>query len=209
MLKIFYINLGVAIGFTVGFAMGFKGCLIDRPNSNLTSNIQNPNSYYLTKTFVFIKAIDGDTVDLSRDTSGSSGSIFRVRLHGIDTPERGKFYYAQAAAQLTALCEGQKIRLADIGDGKFDRISANIYCGEVFVNAALVESGAAITAIKYADDDLLYALQSEARLACRGVWAQPIDTTYSANRLTGYSPIHGKITLTNNQKCLRLSQLSR
>ena len=189
--------LRLLISASLGFLIGFSAHAVSTAKAKSKSQLTAPIDYFAQSTFRFVKAIDGDTLDIA-DTQAN---ITRIRLHGIDTPERGKFYAAEATAQLHNLCKDKPIKLGTIGDGGYGRVSANIYCAGIFVNAALIESGAAITSIKYADDRSFYALQNRARQACKGVWANPINTSYSVKRLKGDSPIHGQITLITHRNC--------
>ena len=50
------------------------------------------------------KIVDGDTIDVQL----SSGPI-RVRLHGVDTPERGQPWGKESTAALTALVMGKEV----------------------------------------------------------------------------------------------------
>ncbi|MEP1231131.1 MAG: thermonuclease family protein [Litorimonas sp.] len=163
----------------------------------------SPTQYYENETFSFMKAVDGDTLDII----DSHSQQIRIRLHGIDTPERGKFYFSQATKQLEALCKGQTIRLSTIGDGKFGRISANVTCGTIFANAALIESGAAIVSIQYANEPSFYKLQNGTRRACKGIWTKEIEKTYPKSRLEGHSPIQGWVKITSQENCLHSNRL--
>ena len=51
--------------------------------------------------------VDGDTIDARLD----SGRVERVRLIGIDTPERGDCFFAQASARTRALALGRRVVL--------------------------------------------------------------------------------------------------
>ncbi len=191
------------LGLSIGLAYGVMA-MAEQAQAFQTFNSEDRSkTYYLGETFTFEKAVDGDTLDVKDARARTS----RIRLHGIDTPERGQFYFAQATAELQALCKGHPIRLNHIGDGKFNRISANVYCGDTFVNAALLASGAAITAIKYADDKSFYTHQNAARAKCKGVWSHAIDNIYPRHRLEGRSPIYGKVKLTRHNKCLQIAKL--
>ena len=191
------IILGAALGFFIGVSAHAVSTSKQKPKPHITA----PINYFAQSTFRFVRAIDGDTLDIA----DAQANITRIRLHGIDTPERGKFYAAEATAELNSLCKDKPIRLRKIGDGGYGRISANIYCADIFVNAALIESGAAITSIQYADELSFYDLQNRAQQACKGVWANPIMTSYSPKKLKGRSPIQGNIEITTHQNCLHLS----
>jgi micrococcal nuclease len=92
-----------------------------------------------------IRWVDGDTVDVSVDLGFRTYSRQRLRLYGIDTPERGQRNYVEARA----FAEGY----APVGatvvvktfktPEKFGRFLALVYVGKISVNDLLVESGLA------------------------------------------------------------------
>lgn len=83
--------------------------------------------------------IDGDTIDLQDGT--------RVRLIGINTPEREQPYYAEATQFLKDRVEGKTIGLefdVEITD-QFDRTLAYIWLDDSLINAELLLNGYADT----------------------------------------------------------------
>ncbi|NOZ83191.1 MAG: thermonuclease family protein [Euryarchaeota archaeon] len=82
------------------------------------------------------RIIDGDTMVVSG---------FRVRLVGINTPERGEPGYEEAKNFLLELCPpGMVVRL-DVDDlepyDKYGRVLAVVYCNGVNANAELLRRG--------------------------------------------------------------------
>lgn len=54
-----------------------------------------------------LRVVDGDTVDVSIDLGFSTKTDRRLRLAGIDTPERGHPCHEAAASALRSLIEGK------------------------------------------------------------------------------------------------------
>jgi len=80
------------------------------------------------------RVIDGDTIVLANGE--------RVRLIGIDTPERGEFGYEEATKYLENLIDGKEVRLKkDVEDrDHYGRLLRYIYTKDGrFVNKLLVE----------------------------------------------------------------------
>ncbi len=75
--------------------------------------------------YTVTRIIDGDTLQIRY-----KGRTERVRLFGIDAPEKGEYGYFKAAALLEELCYGKKVRLefptADKRD-RFGRLLAKVY----------------------------------------------------------------------------------
>jgi len=86
---------------------------------------------------VVASVIDGDTIDLR------SGE--RVRLIGIDTPERGESGHEAARERLAQLVLSRNVRLVrDTNDrDQYRRLLRYVYIDEVFVNELLVSEGLA------------------------------------------------------------------
>jgi len=82
--------------------------------------------------------VDGDTVRVSL-----CGMTLRVRYIGIDTPDRGQCYYAEAKARNTELVLHKTVLLVrDTSEAdRYRRLLRYIYTGDTFVNAEFVRGG--------------------------------------------------------------------
>lgn len=106
----------------------------------------------LVKTTATVsEVIDGDTIDLQ------SGE--RVRLLGINTPERGQPYYEEATNRLGELVEGKKVTLEKDVDDKdqYGRLLRYVFLNDRNINVKLVREGLATLYInepnlKYEDE---------------------------------------------------------
>jgi micrococcal nuclease len=111
---------------------------------------------------------DGDTINVMR-----SGSAVRVRLHGIDAPEKGQAFSNRAKQFVSDLVFGKEVTVRDRGLDRYERT-----IGEVFlldgrnVNHEIVRAGLAWWFRRYAPNDReLEKLEAQAREARRGLWA--------------------------------------
>ena len=113
------------------------------------------------------RVLDGDTVVLE------SGE--RVRYLGINTPETGEPFAAEATARNAALVRGRAVTLetdTEIRD-QYGRLLAFVHVGGISVSATLIREGLAHVLLippnaKHAGSFL--ALQREAQEARRGIW---------------------------------------
>lgn len=114
------------------------------------------------------RVIDRDTIDV-RLTSGQ----IRVRLNGIDTPERGQPWGKEAAAELSKLVLTKVVELEPFEQDRYDRLIANVFLAELDVNAELVRRGHAWAYRAYLTSDNvgLCSLEAGARKARRGLWS--------------------------------------
>jgi len=86
--------------------------------------------------------VDGDTFDVDLDGDGLTDE--RVRPIGIDTPERGECYYAEAKARAEELLLGRRVALQrDVSErDRYDRLLRYVYLGDgTFWNGRMVREG--------------------------------------------------------------------
>lgn len=119
-----------------------------------------------TLTGKAVKIIDGDTFDLL-----SNGNLYRVRLNGIDCPERGQAYYREAKAALGNFCHNRTITVTYRSKDRNGRLLGDVYAGNQYINLLLVQQGYAWHYKKYSTDVRLAKAETEARAAKRGLWA--------------------------------------
>lgn len=131
---------------------------------------------------IVIDVIDGDTVDVDLN-----GELYRVRYIGVDTPERGDFYYAEAqSANADLVLDQEVILVIDVSEtDQFGRLLRYVYLTDgTFVNAELVRQGYARQSTfppDVAQADTFSQLEQEAREAGVGLWADPAPCTCSKN----------------------------
>jgi hypothetical protein len=97
----------------------------------------------------------------------------RVRLFGIDTPERGQPWADKARQALARRVFGKQVRVNDVATDRYGRTVGEVYADNVCVGCELVREGNAWVYRKYTDDPILYELEAEARAAQRGLWSLP------------------------------------
>lgn len=119
-----------------------------------------------------IKIVDGDTIDVQL-----SGGPIRVRLHGIDTPERGQPGGKEATGALTGLLQGKEVDIEPFSQDRYDRMIGIVYRGDLNVNLELVKRGHAWAYRQYmrTEDSALCINEAAARTAKKGLWALPKD----------------------------------
>lgn len=109
---------------------------------------------------------DGDTLMLRIDGDPQ----VKVRLAGIDAPELKQPYGQSAKQALSALVFDAVVQVDGGQRDFYGRTLGTVYLGEINVNAALVEQGAAWVYRDYPHDPALVPLEAEAQAAQRGLW---------------------------------------
>ncbi len=118
-----------------------------------------------------ISVIDGDTYDLLAD---GNRTTYRVRMQGIDAPEREMPFYRASRSYLSQLCFGKLVTLQVTGIDRGGRILGYTYLDDGReLCQEMVRAGYAWHFKRYSSDKTLSGLEKEARLARRGLWADP------------------------------------
>ncbi|HEY2926401.1 thermonuclease family protein [Piscinibacter sp.] len=116
---------------------------------------------------------DGDTVWVQPDAAGSAThrKPIKLRLQGIDAPERCQAWGAQAKAALESRVLHQRVRVRTRAKDSYERTLGNLRLAGVDVSAWMVEQGHAWS-YRYRHGLGPYAAEErQARAARRGLFA--------------------------------------
>lgn len=114
-----------------------------------------------------VSIIDGDTYDLLINDN----TTMRIRMEGIDAPEKGMPFYHVSKTYLGNLCKDQKIRLEVTGKDSHGRTLAYSYLPDGReLSHEMIKVGLAWHFNKYNSDPVLATLEIEARKAKIGLW---------------------------------------
>jgi len=153
--KILAIILAIAISATV-FSIYFFMFAKNSPSNGITSTI--------------VKVLDGDTIELANGD--------KIRLLGIDAPEKDQLFYNEIKDQLKQL-EGKSVRLErDVTNkDKYGRYLRYVFYNDNFVNLELVENGLVYTFLVSPDvkfKDSFIEAEEYARKNQFGVWKRSL-----------------------------------
>ena len=111
---------------------------------------------------------DGDSLHLELP----DGERVRVRLYGIDAPEKNQECALAARKKLGKLIYDKEIRVEVLDVDKYGRYVGKVYAGARYVNRYMLKEGLAWHYKHYAaDDELLAEAEARAKAAGRGIWA--------------------------------------
>ena len=146
-----------------------RGTTASRPPATLPTTVPVP----VTGVVALVESVtDGDTIRVRLD----GGAAEPLRLIGINAPEQGECYAAEATAWLQAAVAGRDVVLVqDASDrDRFDRLLRYVWVEDRFVNEDLVAGGYAI-ARRFEPDvgyaEVLEGAQAAAMAAGAGIWA--------------------------------------
>ena len=117
--------------------------------------------------------IDGDSITvLNRKTLKD----VKVRLYGIDTPERGQAFSKKARQFTSKTVYGKVVEVKVMATDRYGRTVAMIYADKTLLNEELVKAGLAWVYWQYCGHPICETwkgLQMGARMDKRGLWADP------------------------------------
>ena len=114
-----------------------------------------------------VKIADGDTLTLLT----SSNEKIKVRLAGIDTPERKQPFGSEAKQALSELVFQKKALIEVETKDRYGRTVGIVFVDGQNINYELVKQGMAWVYRKYTNDEILYELEAQAKTKKTGLWA--------------------------------------
>lgn len=115
-----------------------------------------------------IGVIDGDSIKVLKE-----GKEEKVRLVGIDCPEKRQPFGRHAKEFTAAQSFGKEVLVQDSGRDRYGRTLAEVILPDGrSLNKELLKAGLAWWFRKYSNDLSLKELESEARMSKRGLWAE-------------------------------------
>lgn len=126
----------------------------------------NSETELLTGTV--INVADGDTF-----TMLVNNEKIKIRLYGIDCPERKQDFYSVAKTFLTDLVKGETVSIEEIDTDRYGRVVGIVTVDGVNVNEALLQAGLAWHYKTYDDNPAWAQLEQQARQAKKGLWSIP------------------------------------
>lgn len=117
-----------------------------------------------------VSVLDGDTIEVLHNNRAE-----RIRLNGIDCPEKGQAYGKRAKQAASELVFGKEVTLQSYGKDKYGRTIADVLLPDgTNVNHQLVKDGWCWWYRKYAPGNVvLEELERRARGSGLGLWADP------------------------------------
>jgi endonuclease YncB( thermonuclease family) len=129
-----------------------------------------------TLTGRVVRVTDGDTIVVL----DSANTQHKIRLSGIDTPERGQAYGTKSKDHLSDSVAGKFVVVEYSKRDRYERILGKVLLGDEDINLEQIETGLAWHYKKYQSeqttaDRVKYSnAEREARIERRGLWHEDI-----------------------------------
>ena len=125
-----------------------------------------------TITGKVVKVADGDTITILTPKKDQ----VKIRLYGIDTPERKQPYSKKAGKFTSSLVAGNDVKVEVYDIDRYGRTVGVVYVDGIDVNQEILRAGYAWQYRKYCVASFCPSwlkLEQEANAAKRGLWADP------------------------------------
>ncbi len=121
-----------------------------------------------------VRVLDGDTVEVLEPDN----RLTRVRLAGIDAPEKSQPFGQRSRQALSAIVAQRSVIVTGSDKDRYGRLLGTVWLGTTDVNAGQIRNGLA-WAYRYHGTPLrpdYAALEAEARRHAFGLWSEPGQT---------------------------------
>ena len=108
---------------------------------------------------------DGDTIAVMRE-----GKAAKVRLNGVDCPEKKQAYGTRAKQFTSSQVFGKVVEVQYEKEDRYRRILGNVLIDNQDLSQALLRAGLAWHYRQYSKSQTLQALEDEARATKLGLW---------------------------------------
>lgn len=122
-----------------------------------------------TLTGKVVSIADGDTITLL----DGSKTQHKIRLYGIDAPERGQDFGERSRQEISGLVFGKEVDVEVVDTDRYKRKVGKVHENGVYVNLVMVARGMAWWYRDYAKSDKdLEQAEARAKKAKRGIWSR-------------------------------------
>lgn len=121
----------------------------------------------LAEQLKVVSISDGDTFT----GLDSQNRQVKVRLHGIDAPEKAQAFGNVSRKALGDLIEGKTVEAQQVDKDRYGRVVANVHISGTHVNRELVAKGLAWRYVQYDKKGEFTQVEQAAKTARKGLWA--------------------------------------
>ena len=133
--------------------------------------------FFLSSFFIFgqyegrvVGITDGDTFTILVNDSS-----IKIRLHGIDSPEKRQVFGIEAKKGLSNLIFNKQITVQANGHDRYGRLIGIAFLDSICVNEFMLRNGLAWHYLKYDNNPKWSKLESEAKELKVGLWSDSLQ----------------------------------
>lgn len=163
-------KLGMIIAITLVAGIGFLYFLNQNRDYNSISKAVLENEFRGGHRISgrVVRITDGDTFEMLV----AGNKKLRIRIHGIDAPEREQPFYRKSRDFLGTLCFQKQVSIQIVNKDRWGRLVAHAFTPDgQSIGYKMVENGFAWHFTRYSNDPTLRRLENSARKNKAGLWA--------------------------------------
>jgi len=115
-----------------------------------------------------VAVTDGDTIKVMHE-----GKAEKIRLYGIDCPEKKQAFGKKAKTFASELVFKKVVEVKPLNKDRYGRTIAWVYVGDKCLNEELLKTGLGWHYKRYSKDKSLAILEEEAKVMKVGLWSDP------------------------------------
>lgn len=122
---------------------------------------------------------DGDTITVALDPETTRNQKVKIRLFGIDAPEKKQDHYLEAKNKLQTMLRNQTVKVETYDTDQYGRVVGRVFLGDKAVDLSLISEGLAWVYPRYCQKSFCKELEQEeekARDQKIGLWQNPDPT---------------------------------
>ena len=129
-------------------------------NNSLNAKVvQNPT---ILKGYQAVKVSDGDTLNVQKVENGKFvGEVMKIRMFGIDAPEKTQDYGIESKQALEKLVNGKTLEIEEKNRDRYGRTVAVVYADGENINEEMVKNGNAWWYQEYDKNDTRMQIYQE------------------------------------------------
>jgi endonuclease YncB( thermonuclease family) len=131
-----------------------------------------PIAVFADITGKVVGVADGDTITVL----DSSKELTKIRLYGIDAPEKKQDFGQRSKQSLSDLVYGKKVSIEVADTDKYGRTVGKVWVNGKDANLEQVRRGMAWVYTEYASEPAYFAAERTAKTTRIGLWSQPNAT---------------------------------
>lgn len=111
---------------------------------------------------------DGDTITIIDDLDQGK---FKIRLYGIDAPEKKQDFGQKAKQHLSSLIFNKVVKIKFTEIDRYGRIVGKIFLNDIEINIEMLKAGLAWHYSRYDQTSTYINAEKQARTEKRGIWS--------------------------------------
>ena len=115
-----------------------------------------------------VSVTDGDTITIIENLDNGR---FKIRLYGIDAPEKKQDFGQKAKQHLSSLIFNKVVKIKFTEIDRYGRIVGKIFLNDIEINIEMLKAGLAWHYSRYDQTSTYINAEKQARTEKRGIWS--------------------------------------